>query len=223
MTLKMTTSQTPPSTPATLDAAQQKAMNEVLLDAVKKKNAARVASCLEHGAQPDCTHVHTRSGYDGRRLTTKTPIAIYAYENYSAEVMETLVRGGMPIDAKSGKGETALNRAVRDRNVGAVKQLLELGASPMAASSDGKTTLDYARAGSNVTDSGNAARSEKIIDMLLGAMPVAREGFNAAARPETPRDPALETADELVVRGKPLIVTRKGAPKPGGCTGGFKL
>ena len=54
---------------------------------------------------------------------------------------KALIEAGEPVDSRDAHGRTALFRAVRNNRPDAVSALLDLGADPNAASSDGQTPL----------------------------------------------------------------------------------
>jgi hypothetical protein len=206
---------------APLDKEQQRSLNDLLADGVAQKNKARVEACLHRGGQADCV-VTTRTG---QGFVRKKPLAHHAYENYQPDVMETLVRHGMPLEAADGDGNTVLARAVQDRKEDVVEKLIELGASPLAAPNNaGKTILDMARVSSESVrfDTIQHRRTEKIIDLLLAALPVVRQDFNEAAK-AAGGPPPPGTTDDVVVR-KPITITHKPPQKSGGRDqGGFTL
>ncbi|MBI1215055.1 MAG: hypothetical protein GC185_04450 [Alphaproteobacteria bacterium] len=196
-----------------LDPQQQKSLNDLLTDAVSKGNQSRVAACITHGAQTDYTvTTGSRDSYNFKRR----PVSHYAYEHYDPAVMDTLARAGMPLEARNDDGDTVLGLAVRNRNIKAVEQLLSLGASPLSANKGGTTILDLARKAANGYEAGSpaAVTPEKIIDMLIAALPVAQDAFNDNAPREGVDGKGLTTGDEFAVRRKPLVVTPKGGEKP---------
>ena len=67
-----------------------------------------------------------------------------ALRNRNPEIVEALVRAGAELEARDGRGRTALHVAAM-RNGLVFERLLDLGADPAALDDEGKTPLDYAR------------------------------------------------------------------------------
>lgn len=63
--------------------------------------------------------------------------------NPKLEMIEYLVRNGVPIDAKDDYGETAFYKAAVRHHIGGMRKLLELGANPNVKNADGETALDF--------------------------------------------------------------------------------
>ncbi len=184
---------------AALDAKQQASLNAVLYDAVISRNLDRVKLCISRGSQLGPADM---GSYFSARSENPVPLAHLAYRYHKPEVLETLVKSGMPIDQPDSGGYTALARAVRDQNLACVKQLLELGANPLSASSNGWTILAMAR-----EDDNRGAGHDAIIDALLNALPAAGGDFNAAA----PNARGVATSEDIQV-SKPISLAphRKG-------------
>jgi ankyrin repeat protein len=117
-------------------------------------------------------------------LYPPTPLAHYAYEKYDPDMFQLLVKNGMNINAKDYLGDTVLILAVQKANpatVGIVENLLALGADPLSMSKYG-AVLDYAR-----TNRCGETRKQ-VIDLLLQAMPDAKQEFNAGALPSRKKE-----------------------------------
>lgn len=180
-----------------LPTKQQDALDDLLKDAVRDKNLARVQACISRGGAPDCTVFH--ENFNGK-YNYKRPLSVYAFECYDPAVFEALAKSGMSLEGKDPDGKTALHRAVADMNLQAVEQMLKLGASPLSEDRFGNTILTTARPANG---SIRYVDREKIIDLLIAAM-TPKDQFNKAADPAAPAG----IADDLTVM-KPITLNQK--------------
>jgi len=185
-----------------LPTKQQDALDDLLKDAVRDKNLARVQACISRGAALDCTVFS--ENFNGK-YNYRRPLSVYAFEYYDAQVFEVLAKAGLPLEGKDPDGRTTLHRAVLDTNRAAVEQMLKLGASPLSEDRFGNTILTSARPAAN---SMRVDNREKIIDLLVNAM-TPKDSFNKAADPAAPAG----IADDLTVM-KPI--TLNSTKKDGG-------
>lgn len=190
-----------------LPGNQQSALDDLLKDAVRDKNLSRVEACISRGAALDCK-VFSQN-YAGRFNYTR-PLSVYAYEYYDAAIFETLAKAGLPLEAKDPEGRTALHRAVADANAAAVEKMLQLGANPLSEDNNRATILTTARPPSEISRND---KCEKIVDLLIAAMPQQRDDFNKAAA-ANPAAPAA-IADDMTVM-KPITLNQQGKKKDGG-------
>lgn len=119
-----------------LDAgADLAALNEdgssILHDAARHGASAELVQLLiNHGADP---HVFA---YDNRTALHQVVV------NYGWSPISTLLKAGIPIEARDSKGDTALSIAAR-RSFQGTRALLECGADPNARGADGTTPLHH--------------------------------------------------------------------------------
>jgi ankyrin repeat protein len=98
----------------------------------KRSDAAWVGYLLRFGANPD---IKDREG--------NTPLILSAINRWSEGVrIFTLVKA--QVNAQNRLGETALLKAVQNRDVNMVKQLLDAGANPDISDNSGTTARSFA-------------------------------------------------------------------------------
>jgi hypothetical protein len=159
-----------------LDEAHRKMINELLSDAIQSDNVARARLCFQKGAQPDIEVAMVKG--DNLVPGSLLHFACTVWK-YSPDMVRALVDNGVNINAKDHDGDTPLALAVVRRRKDMVEDLLSLGASPLNTNNAGQTILTLAK---RLPDNEKAGR-EKIIDLLLQAIPDAKEQFNAGAAP----------------------------------------
>lgn len=192
-----------PQEPSALTAKQQAALDELLADAVRQRNLARVEACIDKGARTDCL---AREWDGSRGLYVELPLAICAVRYFNNEVYASLVRNGMPIDAKDADGDTALMFAVQEKSIDKIKTLIALGASPLHTNNRGIVVLGAAK---DLAQPGDSVR-EAIIDALLAGLPSVKERFNKAA--EAVIEELPKTLDKPVPAVKSIVFNDDAPP-----------
>lgn len=169
-----------------LTPKQQKALLEILTDAVEDKNLECVKKCLGKGADLNgfisssyCYHVPNACDDAPRQGNISGPIFHYVCRNYFEEnIAEVFLQNGVDVDVRDSKGNTALLWAARTGNHKVIKYLLSKGADPLAQNKAGESALDAASASDHEW---NPAK-KLILQDLLEAMPnVPANDFNHAA------------------------------------------
>lgn len=198
----------------TLNAQQQKVLNDLLIEAVGKRDLPRMKTYVSKGANisvnVDQAETIARSGntYSARG---NGPLYHYMMQDYFENaISDFFFEQGVKVDVKNFNGNTPLMIAVKNGNLGRVKYFLSKGADPMALNNGGEMVLEEARK----LQSYYCTDRQSIIDALvnaIGGAPVA-----AASAPAAPAAPA-ETAQTIQTLKPIEFAPRK---KPGG---GFNL
>lgn len=153
---------------STLPAHAQFSESYKFLDAVRKKDGAKVTDALN---DPGTQIVNTRdvvTGESGLHIVTArrdltwmqflvghganvnvrdakgtTPLVLAANLGF-LEGVDFLITAGAKIDEPNNTGETPLISAVHRRDIGMVRSLLKAGANPDRPDNSGRTARDYA-------------------------------------------------------------------------------
>jgi ankyrin repeat protein len=155
-----------------LAGCEQKTPDDLLIQAVRKNDAAEVDRLLASGANPNADKV---KGSEGRpplfhaatfgyvqiaqKLIAKgakvnagadtggvTPLMMASLNGNSA-MIELLIQSGADVNAREGKtGSTALTEAVRKGDAPVLALLLNAGADPNVPMEDGRAPICYSRA-----------------------------------------------------------------------------
>lgn len=135
-----------------------------LFIATANHDLASMALLLRAGADPNAIAIDSYG---------ISPIheACRGQQDGSRRVIELLVENNASLNAQDKGGVTALHMAVRDRNVEAVRTLLENGAEP-DLEDRGRKSTPLRRAVANTGRQGTGGKTEQaieIVDLLLGA------------------------------------------------------
>lgn len=117
-------------------AAAHAAAADSLFAAVKAKDLPALAATVEHGAD-----VNARNG------AGQTALMVAAMQGRSQKLIELLVFLGADLRAQDSAGMTALMHAAAKGEQDNAAQLLQLGIDPDIKDNNGKTVIDYAKAG----------------------------------------------------------------------------
>nr|XP_051695124.1 SH3 and multiple ankyrin repeat domains protein 2 isoform X2 [Oryctolagus cuniculus] len=101
------------------------------MDHIQHRSVEKMVKMLDRGLDPNFHDLDTG----------ETPLTLAAQLDDPAEAIKALRNGGAHLDFRAKDGMTALHKAARARNPGALKTLLELGASPDYKDSYGLTPL----------------------------------------------------------------------------------
>lgn len=199
----------------TLSAQQQIVMNNLLLEAVGKKDLARIKVYVSKGAKvqmtTDVTETTRMNGNNSTQRGT-APLFHYMLENYfTTQISDFFVEQGVSIDVKNFNGNTPLMLAVKNGDFSRVKYFLSKGADPMAVNNRGEMVLDQARK----LESYSCSDRQGIIDALVQAIDSPVDVKPAVAPAKIP-DPAETTQNIQILKPLELAPRRKSG-------GGFNL
>ena len=178
----------------TLDAQQQKTMNNLLIEAVGNKDLPRMKIYVSKGANINTPVEFTETVYMGGTYTSRGTGPLYhsmLEANFTTAISDFFLEQGVKVDVKNFNGNTPLMLAVKNGNLTRAKYFLSKGADPMAVNSRGEMVLDEARK----LQSYNCSDRQNIIDALVEAMdappPAAKAQITAK-----PAD-AVETSHDI--------------------------
>ena len=113
------------------EAEDQEELNNMFLDAVRKRNIENVKELLDMGAQIDAVNKYGR-----------TPL-LYAALNGHTDIVKLLLDRGAEVDARDEEGWAPLRRAVNAGITEMTKLLIQHGADPFKAFKDPTKVLEY--------------------------------------------------------------------------------
>jgi len=203
----------------TMSRQQQQVMNDLLIEAVRRKDVAQAKLYVRKGADVNQTlHVQEKLVFGSSISfgTTQAPLIHMAADDncFDAQMIDFLIGAGADINAKSGTGNTPLMLAVKAGNAYRVKFYLDRDADPLATNNKGEMVLQEAQRLSNALE-----RRQEIINALLAKIDDQNAAAPAQAVQANKRDVTAPQGKIDVM--KPVIIGRK--PKPPGNAGGFDL
>ena len=120
-----------------LSLQQKKALGQMMLEGLKKRDPEIIAGCIRRGGDPDFPVSDNGSA--------EKPVLHWAMSNFNAAAAKVVLAASSSVDVRDAMGNTALFAAIEARNVQAVTFLMQNGAD-MAAENYHKTVaLDLAR------------------------------------------------------------------------------
>lgn len=208
---------------------QQETLNNLLIEAVRKRDLAQAKLYVQKGADPNCRvnniEVHERTSLTSSRSFLASGPVLHlagcvgqfngAQNGFSSEMTDFLISAGARIDDKNDAGNTMLMVGVKAYAPSMVNYWLRKGASPLATDARGVMVIKRA----SEIDQNSSARLT-IINALMAKMPDAGPKNSVSVAAESPAAPARAQEDIQVM--KPPSILRRGGAKPGG-KGGFKL
>ncbi|MEZ0225623.1 MAG: ankyrin repeat domain-containing protein [Alphaproteobacteria bacterium] len=198
----------------TLNAQQQKVMNDLLLEAVGNKDLSRMKTYVSKGANIQMsTDITETTRVEGSTYTSRGSAPLYhcmLESHFTTQISDYFLEQGVSIDVKNFNGNTPLMLAVKNGDFPRVKYFLSKGADPMATNNRGDMVLEQARK----TQTYYCSDRQGIIDALVQAISSPVEAKPPAASQKA-ADAAETTRDIQVL--KPLELT------PRKKSGGFNL
>ncbi len=180
-----------------LSVQQKKALGQMMLEGLKKRDPEIIAGCIRRGGDPDFPVSDNGSA--------EKPVLHWAMSNFNAASAKVVLAASSSVDVRDANGNTPLFDAIEGRNVQAVTFLMQNGADMAAQNYHNTVALDLAR-------QINANYYPESRDAIIKALTA---NYNIAAqKPVAAPAPAIETVP-------PTAETLPPPPKPGGR--GFEL
>lgn len=198
---------------------QQQVMNDLLIEAVQRRDVAQAKLYLQKGADVNLKLNVSEPTFIGNVTSYSTVSAplihLAAADRYfQAEMVDLLLGAGADINAKSSTGNTPLMLAVQAANAGRVKFYLARGADPLATNQAGQMVLQEAQRLPQAQE-----KRQEIINALLSKIDDQNSATSAQSLQTNKQDVTVPQGKIEVM--KPVTIGQK--PKPSGNTGGFNL
>jgi ankyrin repeat protein len=191
----------------TLDAAQQKVMDSLLIEAVDNRDLPRMKIYTSKGANVNLSaefneRVNMNGAYSSRGLG---PLYHYMLENsFTTAISDFFFEQGVKVDVKNFNGNTPLMLAVKNGSLPNVRYFLSKGADPMATNKRGDMVLEEARK----LQTYHCSDRQNIIDALVQAI-----DSPAEVKPAPAAKPAADAEtqhDIQTLKPLELVPHRKG-------------
>lgn len=176
-----------------LNTQQQNVLDQLLMEAVGKRDLEHVKLYVEKGANVNMNtgtqSQNIRRNGSAYELKREAPLFHYLYiRGFHFGIADYLLSQGVDIDTRDQQGNTVLMLAAKQGDHNTIKYLTERGADPLAANNRGEIVLEEAR---GLQDYYSSDR-QQIIDTLVGAMPTVNSDIKGAQKPAPkPQDAEL--------------------------------
>lgn len=214
---------------------QQDILNDLLVEAVRKRDVTQAKLYVQKGADPNCRasnipvqeklHAHSTNSFSVSGPVLHLAACVGQFNGmqtgFSREMTDFLIGAGARVDDRNTNGDTILMMAVKAHARDMVRYWLAKGASPQATDSRGNMVIKLA---SNI-DSSSSVRQDIINDLMSKLPDTAPQAktpekgqFNASAGASA-KGAEAKDAKGIEVMKPPAIVRRGNKPQGGG----FKL